>query len=290
MTGTFGNLTVDAVARVYGASELGVLAITAPGDAHPRVEYVGGELFVGLDERDGSAVTQGQAEAWSQPFAEMVAAAVASAGSVPDPVDGVILIEDEQVAASVLVEPSRIDVGDVTGSPVVFALSRQRLAIVGTDDETGIARVLDLAEQLYDEGGRLVSAHPVVLSDGAWAPYPWRERHPSLEMRFERVLRLFAVRAYEAQSVALQRPDVHLADPKIRVLDGGVTTTFAAWPKGTATLLPVVDNVIIADPSGALSVATMDQFLDAAGDAVVRTGLSPLRYFVPGDPPRASED
>ncbi|WP_309066646.1 hypothetical protein [Microbacterium sp.] len=290
MTGTFGNLTVDAVARVYGASELGVLAVTAPGEAHPRVEYVGGELFVGLDERDGSAVTQGQAEAWSQPFSDTVAATVASAGSLPDPVDGVILVEDEQVAASVLVESSRIEVGDVTGPPVVFVLSRDRLAIVGADDEAGIARVLDLAEQLYDEGGRLVSAHPVVLSDGAWAPCPWRERHPSLEMRFERVLRLFAVRAYEAQSVALQRPDVHLADPKIRVLDSGVTTTFAAWPKGTATLLPVVDNVIIADPSGALSVATMDQFLDAAGDAVVRTGLSPLRYFVPGEPPRPSQD
>ena len=51
-------------------------------------------------------------------------------------------------------------------------------------------------------------------------------------------------------------------------------------------VLPVVDNVIVADPSGAISVATMDQFLDAGGDAIIRTGLSPARYFVPGDQPK----
>ena len=145
--------------------------------------------------------------------------------------------------------------------------------------------MLTLADELFEAGGPLVSGHPIVLTEGAWAPFPWRERLPELELRFERMLRLFSVRAYEAQSAMLQRPDVHIADAKIRVLDSGVTTTFATWPKGTATLLPVVDNVIIADPAGTLSVATFAQFLDAGGDAIVRTGLSPLRYFVPGDRP-----
>lgn len=287
MTGAFGNVAVNVIPRVYGASELGVLSITAPGESHPRVDYVGGEVFVGLDAvRDGGAITQGQAEAWARPFREVLVSAVASAGTLPESVDGVILVEDEAVAASVLIEPSRIATAAVTGAPAVFALSRGRLAIIGAEDEAAAVRVLDLAEELYEAGGPLLSAHPVVLTDGAWAPFPWRERFPSLEMRFERVLRLFSVRAYEAQTIALQRPDVHLADPKIQVLETGVTTTFAAWPKGTATLLPVVDNVIVADPSGTVSVATMNEFLDAAGDAVVRTGLSPLRYFVPGQPPR----
>lgn len=285
MTNTFGSVDVNVVPRVYGASELGVLSITAPGEAHPRVEYVGGELFVGLDET-GAAITQGQAEGWARPFPEVVAATVATAGTLPDPADGAILVEDEALASAVLVEPARAASAAVNGDPVVFALTRDRLVIVGAHDEAAVARVLDLAEELYDAGGALVSAHPVVLVEGTWAPLPWREKFPSLEMRFERVLRLFSVRAYEAQTSALQRPDVHIADPKIQVLESGVTVTFAAWPKGTATLLPVVDNVMIADPSGALSVATFNQFLDAAGDAVIRTGMSPLRYFIPGEPPR----
>lgn len=286
MTDAFGNVGVSVVPRIYGASELGVLSITAPGGSHPRVEYVGGELFVGLDAV-GSAtpITRGQAEEWSRPFNDAVAE-VLPAASVPAPVEGLIVVDDEALAVSVLIDPSRLAAVSLAGVPVVFALSRDRLAIVGADDEAAVAQVLDLGEELYDAEVPLISAHPLVLAEGAWAPFPWRERFPALEMRFERVLRLFSVRAYEAQTVALQRPDVHLADPKIQVLDTGVTTTFAAWPKGTATLLPVVDNVIIADPSGSISVATMNEFLDAGGDAIVRTGLSPLRYFVPGEPPR----
>lgn len=285
MTDAFANRGENAVARIYGASELGVLSLTAPGDIHPRVEYVGGEVFVGLDE-DGSAVTRAEAEALPRPFGELVSRAVATAGELPAASGGLVVIDDETTAAAVLVEPARIPAADLAGDAVVFALARDRVAIVGADDESGIGRVLDLAETLYDGGGALVSAHPVVLSEGAWAPFRWIERFPALERRIQRVLRLFSVRAYEAQSIVLQRPDVHIADAKVHVREDGATLTFAAWPKGTATLLPVVDDVMIADPSGSLSVATMDQFLSAAGDAVVRTGLSPLRYFVPGQPPR----
>ncbi len=248
------------------------------------MEYLGGEVFLGLDVQ-GVAVTQGTEDP-TLPFRSVVARAAMSAPAVPSPVDGVIVIDDEMTASAVLLKPARLDADALAGAAVVFPLARTAVAVVGADDEAGIARVLDLAEKLFDDGGPLVSAHPIVWGDGAWAPYPWRERVPALEMRFERVLRLFSVRAYEAQSAALQRPDVHLADPKIQVLDTGVTTTFAAWPKGTATLLPVVDNVIVADPAGTVSVATMQQFLDAGGEAIRRTGLSPARYFVPGDAPK----
>lgn len=279
------DVDVTTTPRIYGASELGVLSITAPGSAHPRVEYVGGEIFVGLAE-DGVVVTQGQADAMTRPFAAAVVDSLPTVSSLPDSDDGVVLIQDEALAAGILIEPERIAEVALAGDPVVFALSRSAVVIVGADDEAGIVRVLDIAESLFDEGGPLVSAHPVVLIDGAWTPFRWKERFAQLGLRIERVLRLFSVRAYEAQSAALARPDVHLADPKIHVREDGVTLTFAAWPKGTATLLPVVDNVMIADPAGSVSVATMQEFLSAAGDAVVRTGLSPLRYFVPGAAPR----
>lgn len=275
----------NAVPRVYGANELGVLSLIAPGETHPRVEYVGGEVFVGLDV-NGTAITRAQAEQLPRPFAEIVAESVASASAPPHAVGGVVLIEDEASAAAALVEPGDVVTSGLAGDTVAFVLSRDRLGLVGADDEAGIGRVLDLAEALYDAGGPLVSAHPLVREDGTWQPFRGLERFPALEARRQRVVRLFGVRAYEAQAAVLRRPDVHIAEPKIHVRDDGVTLTFAAWPKGTATLLPVVDNVMIADPDGSISVATMDQFLDAAGAAVVRTGLSPLRYFVPGEPPR----
>lgn len=285
MTDASPSAAVTAIPRLYGAGELGVLSVTAPGAAHPRVEYIGGELFVGLDV-DGVALTQGQADALPEPFGQIAATAAASAPALPMAQDGVVVIDDEATATAALLDPSRIPADAFAGAPVVFALSRTRVALVGAQDEAGVGRVLDLADEVYEAGGPVVSAHPLVRAEGAWAPFAWHERLPSLAMRFERMLRLFSVRAYEAQTAALKRPDVQYIDPKIRVLDSGVTTTFATWPKGVASLLPVVDNVIVADRSGALSVTTMAQFLEAGGDAIVRTGLSPARYFVPGDQPR----
>ena len=290
MTSAFGSGAAHATPHVYGASELGVLAITAPGADHPRVEFVGGDVFIGLDHADDqSPVTQAEDAKASRPFPDAVATAIVPAGRIPEPVNGVIRVEDEVLAASVLFDRPRTAGVPLEGAPVVFAFARDRLIIVGENDEAAFAAALDLAEELFDAGADLVSAHPVILDQGAWAPYPWRERLPSLEMQFERVMRLFSVRAYEAQSRALKRPDVHYADPKIHVREDGITLTFAAWPQGTATLLPVVDNVMIADPTGKLSVTTFQEFLDAGGDAIVRTGLSPLRYFVPGEPPRTAD-
>ncbi|WP_434810899.1 hypothetical protein [Microbacterium sp. bgisy189] len=285
MTAVFGDVEIDITPRIYGASELGVLSLTAPGDAHPRVVYVGGELFVGLDRSTGGAITQGDAAQAAAPFDDTVAAALPQQTTF-ETRDGLATVTDETQAAAVLLTPANVQWPALEGDPVVFALSREQVVVVGSDDEAGVATVLDLIDQLFEAGGPLVSAHPIVLTDGAWAPFAWHERFPALDLRIQRALRLFSVRAYEAQSVALARPDVHIADPKIHVREDGVTLTFAAWPKGTATLLPVVDNVMIADPSGTLSVATMDQFLDAGDDAIVRTGLSPARYFVPGDQPR----
>lgn len=289
MTSAFGSASAHDAPHIYGANELGVLAITAPGEAHPRVEFVGGDVFIGIDHAgDESPVTQGEDEKAALPFPDALATAIVPAGRIPEPIDGVIHVEDEVLAASVLFDRPRTAGVPLEGAPVVFAFARDRLVIVGENDEAAFAAALDIAEELFEAGAALVSAHPLILDRGAWAPFGWRERLPALAMRFERVMRLFSVRAYEVQSRALRRPDVHYADPKIHVREDGVTLTFATWPKGTATLLPVVDNIMVADPTGKISVATFGEFMDAGGDAIVRTGLSPLRFFVPGEPPRTA--
>lgn len=271
--------------RLYGATELGVLSITAPGEAHPRVLYVGGELFVGLSRPDGAAITQGEVEGWAEPFADVLAAANSAAAPLPEPTDGVILVEDETLAAAVLTDPSSLAGMPLKGTAVVWALARTTLVISGSDDERGIAKVLELAESLYAAEGPLVSIHPVTLDGSQWAPYQWTAATEEQRLGIHRAIRLFGVRGYEAQTAALQRPDVHVADPKVHVREDGVTVTFATWPKGTATLLPVTDSVVVADPSGSISVAEFGEFLDAAGDLVVKTGLSPSRYFVRGVQP-----
>jgi hypothetical protein len=249
------------------------------------VLYVGGELFVGLSRPDGAAITQGEVEGWAEPFADVLAAANGAAAPLPEPTDGVILVEDETLAAAVLTDPSSLAGMPLKGTAVVWALARTTLVISGSDDERGIAKVLELAESLYAAEGPLVSIHPVTLDGSQWAPYQWTAATEEQRLGIHRAIRLFGVRGYEAQTAALQRPDVHVADPKVHVREDGVTVTFATWPKGTATLLPVTDSVVVADPSGSISVAEFGEFLDAAGDLVVKTGLSPSRYFVRGVQP-----
>ena len=70
-------------------------------------------------------------------------------------------------------------------------------------------------------------------------------------------------------------------EPKLDTLDSGVTVTFATWLSGTASLLPVVDNVIVADRKGKLGVMGFKEFIENSNDEVVRTNLVPIRYFAP---------
>ncbi|GGD25703.1 hypothetical protein GCM10010915_02150 [Microbacterium faecale] len=289
MTTVDANATAPRTPRLYGASELGVLSLVAPGDAHPRVRHLGGELFAGIDEQ-GVAVTEGQTAPWIPSFPQVLEELVAGGGDLPAAADGIVQIDDEALAVTALIDPARIPIAGLAGAPVVFALARNCVLITGADDEAAVERILDLAEALYDDGAPLVSAHPIVLVDGGWDRFDASAAFPAHDPRLQRVLRLWGVRAYERQGDALRdEKDVHVAAPKLHVREDGVTVTFAAWPQGTATLLPVVDNVMIATPEGKISTTTMNEFLDAAGDRITRTGLSPARYYVPGDRPRAAE-
>ena len=68
-------------------------------------------------------------------------------------------------------------------------------------------------------------------------------------------------------------PLVGLAVPEDYPLPEGYVRHFQATDDGQA-----IEPILMYSPDY--------EFLDAAGDAVVRTGLSPARYFVPGERPR----
>ena len=107
ITAVFGDVEIDITPRIYGASELGVLSLTAPGDAHPRVVYVGGELFVGLDRSTGGAITQGDAAQAAAPFDDTVAAALPQQTTF-ETRDGLATVTDETQAAAVLLTPANV--------------------------------------------------------------------------------------------------------------------------------------------------------------------------------------
>lgn len=275
------NMITPRTVHLYGGNELGVLSLAAWGDAHPRVRHLGGDLFAGLDDQ-GAATTEWEASRWIPGFPEVLEKAAQQAAGSLHTSDGMIRINDEAQAVAALLDPTLLPTEGLHGFPIVFALARNNVLVIGADDEAATAMVLDAAEDLFCNGTPLVSAHPLALADNGWDRFDWSAAHPALDGRIRRVLRTFEVSAYEQQTRALSaEKEVHVAEPELHVRDDGVTVTFAAWPKGTATLLPVVDTVMVDDPSGTSVAVTMDEFLVAAGDRITRTGLTPARYFVP---------
>lgn len=268
--------------QMFDATELGILELTTSPEEMPRVQFVAAELYIGLQIGDEAVVTVARANAWDVSFTDALKAAFESLPPFEIGADrGVTEITDEQQVAALFLDPSRAAGLEVSGDLVIVPLAQTRVVITGTDDERGFARAIEVADGLFADGARLASIHPIGSRSGQWFPFPWRDRFPALSDAISRVTREFGVRAYREQESALDAGDVRVLEPKLDKLETGVTVTFATWLSGTAALLPVVDNVFIASAQGQIGVMGFAQFIEQAGDAVVRTELVPIRYYIP---------
>lgn len=268
--------------QMFDATELGILELTTSPEEMPRVQFVAAELYIGLQIGDEAVVTVAQADAFNVSFTDALKAAFESLPPLEIGADrGVTEITDEQQVAALFLDPSRAAGLEISGDLAIVPLAQTRVVITGTDDERGFARAIEAADELLAEGARLASIHPIGSRNGQWFPFPWRDRFPALADAISRVTREFGVRAYKEQESALDAGDVRVLEPKLDKLETGVTVTFATWLSGTAALLPVVDNVFIASAQGQIGVMGFAQFIEQAGDAVVRTELAPIRYYIP---------
>ena len=268
--------------QMFDATELGILELTTPADQMPKVRFVAAELYAGLRAGEAGFVTVAQADAWGAPFTDALKVAF---DAVP-PLDlggarGTAEITDEEQVVALFLSPSRAAALGVSGDLAIVPLAQHRVVVTGTDDQAGFARAIEVADQLLAEGDRVASIHPIGSLDGQWFPFPWRDRFPDLAGDISRVARGFGVRGYLEQEAALDAGEVRVLRPRLDTLDSGVTVTVATWLSGTAALLPVVDNVMVAGRDGRIGVMGFAQFIEAAGDAVVRTQLAPIRYYIP---------
>lgn len=268
--------------QMFDATELGILDLTTSPEEMPRVQFVAAELYIGLQIGDEAVVTVAQADAWDVSFTDALKAAFESLPPLEIGADrGVTEITDEQQVAALFLDPSRAAGLEVSGDLAIVPLAQTRVVVTGTDDERGFAKAIEVADELLAGDARLASIHPIGSRNGQWFPFLWRDRFPALADAISRVTREFGVRAYKEQESALDAGDVRVLEPKLDTLETGVTVTFATWLSGTAALLPVVDNVFIASAQGQIGVMGFAQFIEQAGDAVVRTELAPIRYYIP---------
>ncbi len=187
--------------RLYGAQDLEARrAHSGPGEM-PCTKRLGDDLVLGADLKipwePRATITEAHAEAWEAQHGVRFPALLRAA-SDHAPVgrerieDGVCVIRDEQQAAAVLFDPrhsARIVKPPsgpgfaMRGDLVVLVPSRTCLVMTGSEDEAGVARAIDLAEEAGASGEELVSVQPLVHQWGQWLPFDWGAAFPALATR-----------------------------------------------------------------------------------------------------------
>lgn len=277
--------------RLYGAAELGIRTTRGEDDDLPRTQYVGGELFVGVDVvGDGRiSVSQLQDRRWYDHMDVRFPALIRDA-AWRAPFDreqrhgGHCEITDKEQAAAFLVSRDHtarvIARLDNQGDTVVIALTSTSVIVTGSEDEAGIRFILDRAAALVDDGAELMSIHPLVWRNAQWLPFDWRGDFPHLASRIDAVIRRVGVLQYTAQAPALERRGVVVATAELIEGPDGTVTTRAIWRQRTRALLPVVDDVVVEDFAGRRTTMSMPAFVERAGPGVRPADVSPMRYEV----------
>ena len=204
--------------------------------------------------------------------------------------DGVYLLtEDDAYAASrLLCEPALRDLG-LKGLPVVVVPDRHTVCVAGSDSQEGLAALGRSLMTCIENGNRLVSATPLVLTGEGWTAF---EPPASVRQVFGNARRLLAANFWSEfkesldKALAARGEDIYVA--KLTVVqkrDSGAYETFVVWSRGVDTFLPVADRVMFFEAEGtAVRSASWSAVREVMGAAMEPVPGLPERYRLRGFP------
>ena len=214
--------------------------------------------------------------------------------------------EPSELFTSWLLFPEKIRRLPVKGKPVAFVPKVSLLAITGTEEIDALRRLIAMTiDALSKEGGRTVSAIPLVLEASGWKPWLPPPSHP-LYWQIKELHVTELDNCYEAQKELLEEllqrdqgdEAPFVASHKVGQFGehqgAPVLTTQAIWPE-VDTLLPRTEVVILkrllnrdelerdenAEPQfGDWVTITWQQFADSLGPRLKKLDYYPERYQV----------
>lgn len=174
----------------------------------------------------------------------------------------------------------------VEGDPIAMVPNRDCLLITGSDDEDGLATMLQVAEQATQDPRPMLPL-PLRLTGDEWvdwmppADHPLYQTFQLLELKYlypeyneqqELLNALHDARGeavYAASLTAVKREDESLL-------------SYTVWSEGLEILLPKSQYVVFSDAEseGALASGTWDRVHEVVGDVMEETDWYPLRYRV----------
>ncbi|UUO07030.1 DUF1444 family protein [Blastopirellula sp. J2-11] len=173
------------------------------------------------------------------------------------------------------------------GDPVAVVPNRDSLIVVGSDDNEGLAMMLDLIEQSSADP-RPISAIPVRLFDGEWETWLPHRAHP-LYPRFREFEVQSLLGEYEEQKTMLEGVfeeegiDLFVATyTAIKRNESNEILTYSVWTRDVASLLPKTDYVLFGDPGrlGTVASASWSKMESIVGDLLEDLETYPPRFRV----------
>lgn len=192
--------------------------------------------------------------------------------------------------ASRLILTDLIQQMDVEGDHVAMVPNRDTLLVTGSDDETGLQIMVDLAEKALDDP-RPLGSTPLRLVDDEWVDWMPGDGHP-LRSRFLELERRFHYLEYADQKESLDQlyaqeaVDIFVATcSAVRNEDTEEIFTYCVWPEGVKALLPVCDKVILGAEGQPGQMAEWSKVQAIAGELLAEEEqLYPPRFRVSGFP------
>jgi hypothetical protein len=179
---------------------------------------------------------------------------------------------------------------ELPGDPVALLPQRDHLLLAGSDDESGLGRIAQLAEPLLAEPHR-VTGRAFVWREGRWQLFLPPQAHPHHES-FRRLVTLTVADDYNEQKTVLEQrhaaagDDVFVAAVLLRTDNAsGETRSVCTWTEGVRTLLPRTDEIAFVAPGDSetddgITLVAWDRAVAALGGVMEPQGLLPERWLV----------
>lgn len=295
LTGSYEDLAPLLIPVVRGERDMDVFRPAGGGDG--PIRRLAGPLWlmVAFDRPHSiQYVDQGQLDELGRPFEDLLARAVENlrgrpGGEFERQKAGYYLLDYSDVyATSRLLQPELFQALPFKGAPVAMAAARGVVLVADSEDPAALQAMAEFGAHVVGSDTRPIAFTPLILQDGAWAPFEPGPEAP-LALQFlpvnQRIWDYGLQEEALAADLETRAEGLHVAGLDA-LNDGARIVTFATWTDGAPTLLPRADALVLADGEGRRLLRRWEDVEAVCGVFAQEPDLDPPRYRT-GAPPDA---
>ncbi len=271
------------------------MVIGGDDDTFLQYQTIGDDLGVGLvyDMPDSmKPISNKEIDLWGVTFYDALEAARENIRQLPPRIVGpkegegvYVFTTNDGYDSSRLIILDLIRQFQVKGDYIAMAPGREMLIVAGSEDRFGLEAMVELAKKAFEQP-RTVSGVALRLAGDEWVPWMPEASHPLYD-EF-RALRIESFgHDYAEQKELLDAlhektgEDVFVASYSVmQHKDTGNRLSYCVWTKGTISLLPQAERIVLGGEGQAPVMAPWDKVVEIAGDLMTPMGIYPERYRV----------